>query len=71
MAIIDIEVNLDNDIVKDLIDIYIRDNMSNATYELFKQDNNGFMIAAAKALRNEAITEAMLLGMKNDNLSET
>lgn len=68
---IDVAVNMDDDTVRDLIDIYIKETMSNASYEVFKRDNNGFMVAAAKALRNEAVLDAILEGMKNDNLFKT
>jgi hypothetical protein len=45
--------------------------MSSASYEVFKMDKNGFMIAAANALRNEAIVTAVTEGMKHDNLHKT
>lgn len=71
MGNVDITVDLDNDTVSDLIRIYIRHNMSSASYEVFDMDNNGFMIAAANALRNEAIINGIKLGMKHDNLPQT
>lgn len=71
MANTDIQVDLNNDTIRELIEVYIRENMSDASYELFKMDNNGFMIAAANALRNEAIVVAVKEGMKHDNLSKT
>lgn len=66
-----VELELDNDIIRDLIEIYIKENMSNASYQIFKLDNNGFMIAAANAVRNEAIVVAITEGMKHDNLLQT
>lgn len=71
MKNINIDLDLDNDTVEALINIYIRENMSSASYSVYKEEVNGFMIAAAKAIQNEAIVTAVKVGMEYDNLSKT
>jgi len=71
MANINIDIELDNDTIKELLDIYIRENMSSGSYEVFKMNKNGFMLAAIAALKNEAIVTAITEGLKYDNLFKT
>jgi len=67
MSNIDIELNLDDDSIEKMISKYIKENMSNASYELYLENfNNGFMFAAANALRNEALVAVILEGMSKD-----
>jgi len=66
-----IDIQLDDDNIEKLISKYIKENMSSGSYELYIENTNGYMIAAASALRNEALTEIIIEGYKNDNMSKT
>jgi len=70
MANVDLDINLDDDTIEDLIAIYIRTNMSSASYEVFERERADDVLsvreAAGCALLNEAIINAVQAGMEAD-----
>ena len=70
MANVDLELNLEDDVIEDLIAVYIRTNMSTASYEVFMRDREktGVRVAAGCALLNEAIINAIIVGMEIDTI---
>jgi len=64
----DIELDLSDDEVKELIDIYIRNNFTKESYSLYKDNPNGYMIASAIALRNEAIVSIVEEALNYDKM---
>jgi len=68
----DVKLSLDNETISKLIDIYIKENMTKATYSKYMEeiDKNGFMIAASIAMRNEAIHKALEETIQNEEKLE-
>lgn len=63
-----IKIDLEDNVMKDLIEIYINLNMTKESMLVFNEnvDNHGMMHAAALALRNEAIIEAVKQGIEHE-----
>lgn len=71
MKSIDIKVNVSSEVISDLLGKYIKENMSNESYEIYLQGSTGHMHAASAAMRNEVVSELILEGYRNDgNMSK-
>ena len=52
-------IDLEDEDASLLLEIYIKDNFTKESYDVFKTDNNGYMIAASNALLNESIVSIL------------
>jgi len=69
---VDLEIDLDDVLIEDLLNIYIRTHMTSGSYEIFQREKEHQLIldAAAKAVLNEAIVEAIKIGMEINTAKE-